>query len=159
MYFSRIHSTTCASGIAGKIAENAAARQDQCRYFIVERALIDEDGQERVVPQLVVIVEVFVAQAQPEDALLEEFGERVLDQVGVAVIGEAAGELFDEVEAAFDLAEEQAAGVGGHVATVKAGDDGRLIGRGGRTINALRTILKAMNRSPRLLSVRISTCP
>src|ERR1041384_866002 len=38
MYFSRIHSTTCASGIATNIAENAAASQDQFRYFIVERA-------------------------------------------------------------------------------------------------------------------------
>src|SRR5947209_16702712 len=39
VYFSRIHSTTCASGIAENIAENAAASQDQVRYFIVERAL------------------------------------------------------------------------------------------------------------------------
>src|SRR5713226_2741904 len=39
VYFSRIHSTTCASGIAENIAENAAASQDQLRYSIVERAL------------------------------------------------------------------------------------------------------------------------
>src|ERR1700732_1906060 len=39
VYFSRIHSTTCASGIAENIAENAAASQDHFRYSIVERAL------------------------------------------------------------------------------------------------------------------------
>src|SRR6266702_1592976 len=39
VYFSRIHSTTCASGIAENIAENAAASQDQVRYSVVERAL------------------------------------------------------------------------------------------------------------------------
>lgn len=51
------------------------------------------------------VVEVFVAEAQTEEALLEEVGHGVLDQRGVAVIGEAAGELLDEVELRFDLAE------------------------------------------------------
>src|SRR6266705_214595 len=39
VYFSRIHSTTCASGIAVNIAENAAASQGRFRCSIVERAL------------------------------------------------------------------------------------------------------------------------
>jgi hypothetical protein len=70
-----------------------------------------------------VVVEVLVAQAQAEDALLEEFGEGVLDLVGVAVVGEAAGELVEEVELGLDLAQEQAAGVGGDGGAVKAGAD------------------------------------
>ena len=47
----------------------------------------------------------------------------MLDEVGIAVIGEAAGELSNEVEAGFDLAEEQAAGVGGDGSAIETGDD------------------------------------
>jgi hypothetical protein len=70
-----------------------------------------------------VVVAVFVAQAQAEDALLEEFGEGVRAAVGVAVIGAATGERVEEVELGFDRAEEQAAGVGRDLAAIKAGAD------------------------------------
>ena len=80
--------------------------------------LADEDGQEGVV-----VVEVLVAQAEAEEALLEEFGEGMLDLVGVAVVGEAAGELVDEVELGFDLAEEEVARVGGNGGAVEADAD------------------------------------
>ena len=36
----------------------------------------------------------------------------MLDQVVIAMIGEAAGELFDKAKSVFDLAEEQSAGIG-----------------------------------------------
>jgi hypothetical protein len=75
------------------------------------------------VAEAVVVVEVFVAQAQREDALLEEVGKRVLDEVGVAVIGKAGGEPVDEVELGFDFAEQQSAGIGGDGAAIEAGDD------------------------------------
>lgn len=84
-------------------------------------AFADEDGQQGVVAQAVLVVEVFVAQAQAEEALHEEFGEGVLDEVGVAVVAEAAGERLDEVELGFDLAEEQSAAVGGDRPAVEAG--------------------------------------
>src|SRR5581483_1350457 len=83
--------------------------------------LADEDGEQGVVAEGVVVEEVLVPQAQAEDALLEEVGEGVLDAVGVAVVGEAAGEALDEAELGLDLAEEQAAGVGGDVAAVEGG--------------------------------------
>src|SRR5262249_18881645 len=57
------------------------------------------------------------------DALLEELQQGVLDAVGVAVVGEAAGELRDEAELGLDLPQEQAAGVGGHGAAGEGGDD------------------------------------
>ena len=69
------------------------------------------------------VVEVFVAQAEAEDALLEQVEQGVFDEVGVAVIGEAVGELLDEVELGFDLAEQQPAGIGGDGAAVKACHD------------------------------------
>src|SRR5262249_43066346 len=73
--------------------------------------------------QSVVVDEVFVAEAQAEDALLEEVVQGVFDEFGIAVVGEAAGELLDEAELGLDLAEEQSAAVGGDGAAVEAGDD------------------------------------
>ena len=87
--------------------------------------LADQDGQQRVVAKAVVVDEVFVAQAEAEDALLEQIGEGVLDEVGIAVVGEAAGELVDEVELGFDLAQEQAAGVGGDGVRRRSGQSRR----------------------------------
>jgi hypothetical protein len=43
-------------------------------------------------PQLVVVVEVFVTQRQGEHALLEQFLDRVLDQLRISEVVEAAGE-------------------------------------------------------------------
>src|SRR5207302_7653666 len=85
--------------------------------------LADEDSEQRVVAELVMVVEVFVAEAQTEEALLEEFGQGVLDQLRVAVVGEAAGELLDEVELRFDLAEQQTARIGGDLPPVETGHD------------------------------------
>jgi len=75
------------------------------------------------VAQGVVVVEVLITQAQAEDALPEQLRKGVLDEVGVAVVGEATGELLDEVEPGFDLAEEQSARVGGDGDAVKARTD------------------------------------
>ena len=89
----------------------------------VRIVLADQDGQQRVVAQAVVVDEVFVAEAEAEDALLEQIGQGVLDEFRIAVVGEAAGEWFEEAELGFDLTEEQAAGVGGDGSAVEAGDD------------------------------------
>jgi hypothetical protein len=68
----------------------------------------DEGGEQGIVAEGVVVVEVLATQAEGEDALLEELGEGVLDQLGVAEVGEAAGELVEEVKLGLDLAEGQA---------------------------------------------------
>jgi hypothetical protein len=47
----------------------------------------------------------------------------VFDQFRIAMIGKAAGQLVNEVELGFDLAEEQAAGIGGNRPTIEVGDD------------------------------------
>jgi hypothetical protein len=58
------------------------------------------------VAQLVVVEQILVAQAEAEDALLEQLEQGVLAEVGIAEIGEAAGELIDEAELGFDFAEQ-----------------------------------------------------
>src|SRR6202000_961165 len=84
--------------------------------------LADQDGEQRIVAEAVVVVEIAIAEAESEDSLLEKFGEGVLDEFGVAVIGETVGELVEEVELGFDLPQEESTGVGGHRAAVKTGD-------------------------------------
>jgi hypothetical protein len=80
----------------------------------------DQHGHEGVMPQLVVVVEIFVAQAQTEDALLDQFGQGVFDEVRVAAICETAGKLFDKTKLGFDLPQQQSARIGGDLAAIKA---------------------------------------
>lgn len=46
----------------------------------------------------------------------------MLDQSGIAKIGEAAGELFEEAKLVFDFAKQQATGIAGDFAAVERGD-------------------------------------
>ena len=69
------------------------------------------------------VVEVLVAQGQAVDPLGEQFLDGVLDEVGVAVVGEAGGELADDPGESLGLAEQQGAAVGGDVAAVEVGED------------------------------------
>lgn len=85
--------------------------------------LADQNGEQGIVTQLIVIVEIFVSQTQAEDALLEKLFERVLDAIGIAIIGKAACELRDEAELGFDFPQQQSAGIGSDLAAVKASDD------------------------------------
>src|SRR5512144_2151668 len=75
--------------------------------------LADDSGEQGVAPQVVMVVEVLVAQGQAVDPLGDEIGEGVLDEVGLAVVGEAGGELTDDGGELLGLAEQQGAAVGG----------------------------------------------
>ena len=85
--------------------------------------LADDGGQQRVAAEVVVVVEVLVAQGQAVDPLGEEVLDGVLDEVGVAVVGEAGGELADDAGEGLGLAEQQGAAVGGDGAAVEVGED------------------------------------
>ena len=69
-------------------------------------ALADDGGEQGVGPEVVVVVEVFVAQRQAVDALGEEFLQRVFNEVGIAMIGETACELADDAGEFLGLAEQ-----------------------------------------------------
>lgn len=73
--------------------------------------------------RLIVIVEVFVAQTQAEDPLLEQFGQRVLDAIGIVLVGETGGKAFDEAELDLGLAEHQRAGLGGEASALELRED------------------------------------
>ena len=58
--------------------------------------LAGEQRQNRVVPQLVVVVEVFVSQGDAHDALPHQRPDRVFRETGIAVVGEATCHLVQE---------------------------------------------------------------
>jgi hypothetical protein len=110
--------------VEGALAGQGLAAVGRVEAVIAEGvALADEDGEQGVAPEAVMVVEILVAQAEAEDALLEEFEQGVLDALGITIVGEAAGEGLKEVEVVIDLAQEEAAGVGGDGAAVEGGDD------------------------------------
>ena len=69
------------------------------------------------------VVEVLVAQRQGVDPLGDQLLDGVFGEVGVAVVGEAGGELADDPGESLGLAEQQGAAVGGDVAAVEVGED------------------------------------
>ena len=58
------------------------------------------------------VVEVFIAQGDGDNALGDEGAQAVLDPIGVAVIGEAVRHLVKERQALLDPAQQQGAGIG-----------------------------------------------
>ena len=83
--------------------------------------LTHEYGQHRIVPQVVMVVEVFITECQTVDPLGEELFDGMLDPVGITVIGVAGGKLPDDARETFGLTQQQAPRIGSHLATVKTG--------------------------------------
>ena len=84
--------------------------------------LADNGGEQWVATQVVVVVEILVPQCQAVDPLGDQLRDGMLDEVGVAMVGEAGGELMDDRREFFGLAEQQGAAVGGDVAAVEVGE-------------------------------------
>ena len=74
-------------------------------------------------PQVIVVVEVFVAQCQSINPLGNKMVEGVLDELWVTMISEAGSELADDGGQFLGFAEKQAAPVGGDVAAIKRGEN------------------------------------
>jgi len=76
-------------------------------------------GQHRIAPQFIVVVEILVAQRQPEHALQDQIQQRMLDLIGFAIVGEASGEAPYDSGALLQFLQEQRAPVGGDVAPIE----------------------------------------
>ncbi len=72
-------------------------------------------------PQLLVIVQVLIAQSQPIDALREHLGNRVFDLFLHPVIDEAAGQSAKQVDPPIDLAQKRRATVGRYLTGCEPG--------------------------------------
>ncbi len=82
--------------------------------------LTDQHGQERIVPQLVMVVKIFVAKRQAVDSLGNQVFDRVFGQFRDPVIGEATGESIDDSIFRFDFPQQQCPGIGRDGPAVKA---------------------------------------
>ncbi len=76
-----------------------------------------------IVAQVLVIVEVLVAERDPEDALGQHVTLLVGDACGVAWVGQGGVQLVDQSQVPIDLAEQQRPAVAGDVAAIEVGDD------------------------------------
>jgi hypothetical protein len=79
--------------------------------------------QQRIAAQLLVVVDVFIAQGLTVNPLGQQLRHRVFDLDLIAVIAKAAGQPSCESERKIDLAQEQAAAVGREGAAGKIGND------------------------------------
>ena len=90
--------------------------------ILAQRVLFPhQNRQQRMVTKGVVIVEVLVTQTQSVDPLGHEIFDGVLDQVRVAMIGEAGGELPDDARGPLRLPQQYRPGVRGDLAPVEPG--------------------------------------
>jgi len=85
------------------------------------RQLAGQHRQRRVVAQLIVIDQIFVAERNPQDALSNHGADLMLDQIGRAAIGETPGKPLDQSDRAIRRSQQQAPRIRGHPAAVKPG--------------------------------------
>src|SRR3974377_889188 len=81
--------------------------------------LSHDSCQQGIAPQIIMVIEVFIAQSQGVNPLSDEMLKRVLDEFRVTVVSEAGGKLTDDGGDFLGLAEQQAAAVRGDVAAVE----------------------------------------
>jgi hypothetical protein len=82
-----------------------------------------EHGHQRIVPQLVVVDEVFVAQREAVNSLGDQFGDGVFDEFRVTVIGKALGESRNDPRFRLDFPQQQATGIGSDVSAIENPDE------------------------------------
>ena len=93
------------------------------------RELAGEHRQHGIVPDLIMIDEVLIAERDPEDALGHERRHRVRDALAIAAIAEAGRKAPDEIDGPIGRAEQQRAGIGGDRSTVERGHHGPSVHR------------------------------
>ncbi len=92
------------------------------RPFRRERVLFaDTDGQERIAPQILVIIQIFVPQGQSIHALGEQLLQPMLHEELIAPIAETTGQAAEYAQAAIERTQQQRAAIGAQVSTRKIG--------------------------------------
>ena len=99
-----------ADGRVFETVQRALARQRRTT-LPASFELVGQQGQQRVVPQIVVVVEVLVPQGDAGDTLRQQRPQGVYPEPGIAVILEARSHPVEEPDEAVDLPEQQRSGV------------------------------------------------
>ena len=85
--------------------------------------LFQQHSQQRIVAQLLVIVQILLTQGQTIDALRHQLLHGVFDPVRIAIIGEAGGKLAQDPDALLDLPQQQTTAVTGDRSAVELRPD------------------------------------
>ena len=85
------------------------------------RQLAGEDRHHRIVAQLVVIVDILIAERQPKHTLPDQRRHKVLYQLRTAMIAEAPGETINQLDRTIRRSQQQRPGVRADRAAVKPG--------------------------------------
>ena len=86
--------------------------------------LADKHRHQRIVPQLVVIVEIFVALGNPNDPLTQHRSLLVNHISRITRIGDAVVNCVDQTKPLIDLLKKQRTCIARQFTTIKIGDDG-----------------------------------
>ena len=102
--------------------QRALARQRR-RLIAIALELAQKHAQNRIAAQVVVVVEVLIAERQAEDALRDQGLERMNGEQRAAVVAKASGKPIREADRLVRLAQQQSPGVRRHQPAVEIGDD------------------------------------
>src|SRR6266567_5778828 len=83
----------------------------------------DNDGQECIMAQPVVVIQIFVTKAQGKQTLLQQIDQWMFDLFRISIIGKTGGELLDKPKPTLDLTQQDPAAIGRDSAPVKASDN------------------------------------
>ena len=111
------------------------------------RELSRQRLQHRIVPQMIVIVDVLVAQGNAEDALADERRHRVQQSVRIAAVLEAVRQSLNQADRSVRGPEQQPAGVRGDLAAVERAHNPAAL-RGSEIKRILATVCVHRGRSP-----------
>ena len=83
--------------------------------------LARKGGKQRVVSQLVMVIEVFIAQRQPKDPLTHQRGHQMLNQFRPATVHKAIRQPVHQPQRPVRVSQKQSTRIGGDRPTVKTG--------------------------------------
>ena len=83
--------------------------------------LAGQHGQNRIMPQFIMVVQILIAEGNAHDALHHHGLDLVLDQLGCPGVGKAGGKAFRQPDRPVRLAQQQGPGVRGDRAAVETG--------------------------------------
>ena len=91
--------------------------------LVAHRQLAHHRGEKRIVAQLVVVVDIGIAERLAEDPLTDQRDDAVLDPIGIALVRECSCEALDQADRLVGGAEQQRATVRRDLPAVERGHD------------------------------------
>jgi hypothetical protein len=83
--------------------------------------LADAGGDQRISPQAIVIIQIFVSQAEPINPLSDEIEHGMFDEFWIPMIGKTVGVPFQHVKHPIDLGDQRHASIADNISALKIG--------------------------------------